>query len=290
MLIKEIFEPDEQDVQLAKPFNIDKFNKARERRFFSDAPLTGGGIYATGLSSKTDPSEYIKMSNSPTKLSDDAFYNYVQTIKNVIGSNPYFPYIRTVVVGKDPTGMTKTYYRMPKLFHYHERIINIEMLMAIAERTFSLASSLFNTKVWQNANQYLTNEETKDAIWRTVIIDNLNQLVNQIADTYNQEYKYNLYLWKRNKKQTNQNLNLDELKKNFDIQFNNWFINSVSKRQWSTDDQYLIQALAIIVSLMNTNDYTLDITADNVMIRLTAQGPQLVLNDPIHDDLRSIIT
>ena len=40
---------------------------------------------------------------------------------------------------------------------------------------------------------------------------------------------------------------------------------------------------------MRTEEYMLDITADNVMIRLTAQGPQLVLNDPIHDNLRSIV-
>lgn len=289
MLIKEIFEPEEQNVQLSKPFDIAKFNQARERRFFSDAPLSSGGMYATGMPSQTDPSEYIKISNSPTILNQDAFYNYIQKIKNLIGANPYFPYIRTVVVGRDPGGVAKTYYRMPKLFQYSNPIINIEMLKAIAERTFELAPSLFNTEYWRQTNKILSNNEMKETIWRSVIIDNLRQLFDSIVDKYDQEYKFNLYKWKQNKQQRDQKRNLDVLRKNFDLQFNKWFIDSVQKVKWPTEDQYLIQAIAIIVTLMRSGEFILDITADNVMIRLTAQGPQLVLNDPIHDNLRSII-
>lgn len=289
MLIKEIFEPEEQDVQLSKPFDIAKFNRQREKKFFSDAPLTSGGMYATGIPSQTDPSEFVKMSNSPTILDQDAFYRYVQTIKSSIGSNPYFPYIRKVVVGKDPTGMAKTYYKMPKLFNYKDPEINIDMLQAMAEKTFKLSASLFNTRVWQQSNQYLTKNEVKEKIWREVIITNLSQLFHSILDRYDQEYKLNSYLWRRNKKQTNQTADIDTAKKLFDMQFNTWFINMIAKVDWPTDDSYLVQAIAIIATLMRTQDFQLDITADNVMIRLTAQGPQLVLNDPIHDNLRSII-
>jgi hypothetical protein len=282
MLVKEIFEPDEPEIQLSKPFNIAKFNQAREKRFFSDAPLTGGGMYASGFPSKTDPTEFVKVSHSPTILSQDAYYNYIQTIKNSIGTNPYFPYIRTVAVGRDPTGMAKTYYKMPTLLHYYNPNINRGMLQVLASKIFPLAAGMFQTKVWQRNVQNLTRDEQKQEIWLNAIVNPLKDVANQIKDLYEKTWRYNYE--KFNQKKTS-----GETIDQFKSEFSQWFVNWAKQQKWPTNDTELIEALAIIVSLAELKKFKFDIVADNLMIRLIPQGPQLVLNDPIHDNLLSIV-
>lgn len=282
MFLYEIFEPQEREIALNKPFNIAKFNQERERRFFSDAPLTGGGMYATGFPSKSDPSEFVKVSNSPTLLSDDAYYNYIQTIKHSIGSNPYFPYIRTVAVGKDPTGMAKTYYKMPALVHFNDPNITRGILQVLATKMFPMAAGMFQTNIWKRNVENLSRSEQKEEIWRKAIVDPLVDLANQFTDLYQKTWQHNYEKFLRSR-------HPGETAEQYKIDFSQWFVDWAKKQRWATNDASLVEAMAIIVSLTQLKNFKFDIVPDNVMIRLTAQGPQLVLNDPIHDSLRSII-
>lgn len=277
MFLSEIFEPIEKDVKLAEPYNMARLNQRRQDKFFTDAPLSGGGMYSAVTPTTGTEQDVAKASHMPTSLKDDAFYNYVQSIKHRIGTNPYFPYIRSVTLAKDPTGLTKTIYRMPQLVKGDDPRLTRGIVISLATRTVPELETYFNSDYWQNSLSGYNKEEQKKFIWRA-LAEKLRGVVDEIANLYHKTWLHNISKF-QNKQTTEANI----------TEFNKWFGEMVQTKKWAVTDPKLIEALTIIAILSIMGNFKFDFEHDNIMIRLLNTGPQLVLNDPIHDSLRSII-
>ena len=111
MRIQEIIEPEVNVKQQAKPFDMDKLNKAAEKQWRNPEK----GKFSKGKENSKDPFMFDKTSLLPSELEDDAYYNYIMAAKPYMKSNPYFPRVYDITLTKDPSGKIIPKYSIEKL-------------------------------------------------------------------------------------------------------------------------------------------------------------------------------
>lgn len=153
MKIFEIIEPQELEKKSYKNFNPE-ISRQTQASIELDRP--NYGRYSKGTQDPTDPHQFRKTPHQPLELAKDAYYNYVQAIKPLMQSNPYFPRVYKITVAKDKQGQTKPSYSLETL---HPNIVNpegdivridheqqVQALQAVADRMFHNAPEFNGSK------------------------------------------------------------------------------------------------------------------------------------------------
>jgi hypothetical protein len=216
-------------------------------------PTIGRGAYAAVQ--QTDDPFVVRKKSAVSTLSDspDAYMSYVNTIRQYMKQNPFFPRVYRVKV--QTSGITqRPSYDTERLHPY--TVLDHTVLTEMALRYFpELERELANTK---NA----------DTIW-----DILSKEVERTARDIGRYLRATQF-------RSLSISDITDLKKMQEL-----IPEFVSKmqNQLPTFDPQLVEALTLIACVTATNPirYNLDMHSGNSMIRLTSAGPQLVFTDPI---------
>ena len=118
MKITEIIEPQEVEKKSYRDFNPDI---SRQTQASIELDRDNYGRYAKGTPDRKDPLTFRKTPHQPSKLEQDAYYQYVKAAAPLMKSNPYFPRVYKITVNKDSLGQTKPSYNLETL---HPNIVN----------------------------------------------------------------------------------------------------------------------------------------------------------------------
>lgn len=88
-----------------------------------------GGAYAKVSNDPESLHGVVKSLHTPTRFSDDAYFQYVKAIKPYMGENPFLPRIYLVNITKDSKGNMVPDYHMEKLLELGD--LNIRELLSI---------------------------------------------------------------------------------------------------------------------------------------------------------------
>ena len=112
MLINEIIDPEISKREIKSPMNLPRMIKAKDRREYSS---DAAGAYAYGSEVTGDPHLYSKKSFMPSRLEQDAYYQYIKAAGPHMGENPYLPRVYKINVIADPLYRYKPSYKLEKL-------------------------------------------------------------------------------------------------------------------------------------------------------------------------------
>jgi hypothetical protein len=212
-----------------------------------DTDKPGTGADAIGWPSD-DPHIWIKQSTNPIqldKLSNDPTYHWIQNIKHHIPDNPYLPRTYITDLKTDDHGNIWPQYHIETLIHgtdYAEKATTQTQPNAVNKESLNaMASRMWRHPDWIKTAPYTP---TISAQSNTHIIwRKCCAMIRNIIETNNIPQAKNVRL---------------------------------------KPDPLLMQAIKLVQKTVNENPlWITDLHANNFMIRLTAHGPQLVINDPV---------
>lgn len=207
------------------------------------------GAFAVGKPTD-DPHIFRKQTVDPTNINNDPTYLYIRAIEPFIDSNPYFPKTYVLDLRKDAQGAIRPAYDVETLIHgtnYSETApVPIQDQGYTKESIYWMAARMYGNEDWIKAAPTtftLPNKEDpkKDAQYVWEKAARLFRLLFKEYPTLDTAKQYNLKL-----------------------------------------DPKLLQSMDLIKRLMAKHpDFQDDLHVNNLMIRRTNLGPQMVINDPL---------
>ena len=240
-------------------WNPDPQNRRIGTGFISktDDSVLGQGLHSV-VSKTDDPFTVRKQSRyskSDEEYDKDAYASYINTIRNLIGQNPYFPRVYRVKTTRSPR-KSMSDYDIETLHQWDN--LDIESLSSLVLRYFPALES----KVKQ-IRQYPKNAEAY--IW-ALLTDKMSGLAGTILGRIRRKLE----------------------KADGDLSLIQQSIPSLVQDMQAKFPQFepeLIEALTIIASVAmiepDNPKGSFDMHSANSMIRFTNVGPQLVFSDPL---------
>lgn len=223
----------------------------KEIQDLEDTPLDKPerGAYAVG-NPTYDPHVFHKQTISATDLKNDPTFQYIKAIQPYIDSNPYFPKTYTVDIKLDRNGQPHPQYHVESLVHGTDYSKQAE--------TPTQGEGYTGDSFYWMANRMYGNENWIKAAPMTAIMS-----------MHKKPLKVPQYVWAK----------LAALYRLLYKEYPN--MSTATKYNLELDPK-LVQAIKLIKKLENSNPlFTDDQHANNLMIRRTSIGPQLVINDPL---------
>lgn len=260
MKLHEIVSPSDLKPKITKLTGAQRYDKVNAK----NTEKLGMGTNSSTSVNPDDPQTAYKTSHlfSKNDLDAEPYYKYLQLIlkSNRMENNPYFPKIYKVKVNQFTHGAT------PEKDPLHGYDVEMERLVPL--------NSLTSKEL-----EYLGDK----------MFYEFDNLVKFMHTTMDRTPRYEKQYYKRNPIVTSS----DKLSASIAISLNN-IIRRTSLPMTQIKDPLLKQALLFIKSFIIKNErpttfrgskvpkhYVPDIKGDNIMVRRSPTGPQLVLVDPI---------
>jgi hypothetical protein len=221
----------------------------------ADDSILGQGLHSV-VSKTDDPFTVRKQSRyANDEYRKDAYASYINTIRNLIGQNPYFPRVYKVTTKRTPK-KSMSDYDMESLHKWDN--LDIESLSSLVLRYFPALESDVDKlrQLPKDANEY---------IW-ALLTDRMSRLARTILNRIRNKLEY-----------TDGDLSL--------IQQSIPSLVQDMQAKFPQFEPELIEALTIIASVAMIDPDnpigSFDMHSANSMIRFTSVGPQLVFSDPL---------
>lgn len=230
---------------------IDRLHQEWTRARRRDGQLLGAGAFGHVYGYNKDPGTAEKISNPERvkSLSDDAYYLYLDMLSHNerMQNNPFFPKVYSLKTWKDKIGRVMYDVKMEKLQPLN--VLSSEQIIVMGKR-------------------YFTNFE------------------NKFNAALKREIQWKAYTRPRSDKplsDSQKDMNEDALKNAATRAIASCLDESIKEGVTThIKDSLLRQAMVLIRGiLIRKEDKMNDIHANNIMVRLSPSGPQLVITDPV---------
>jgi hypothetical protein len=222
-----------------------------------DDRVLGQGLHSV-VSKTDDPFTVRKQSrysNASDQFDKDAYASYINTIRNLIGQNPYFPRVYRVKTTRSPRKSISD-YDIETLHAWNN--LDIESLSSLVLRYFPALES--------NVKQIRQLPKDAEAYLWALLTDKMQGLARTILSRIRGKLE----------------------KADGDLSLIQQSIPGLVQDMQAKFTQFepeLIEALTIIASVAMIEPYnpkgSFDMHSANSMIRFTSVGPQLVFSDPL---------
>lgn len=252
-LISEIVDTRVKQRKMTVPFDLQNLRR-KSNKYTPDSPM---GAYVRGKIDPRDPGVFHTISHFPMHLKNDAKLNYILAIRKLIDDNPYFPRTYLVNLRRDSTGLVKPEYKQ-------EKLVSPNKIIELAAKEGESEKTLVSAEAIMDMGERLFPE----------LEEPYRRLRDFIEGTREKGDYYD---------------SLDATSRAWNV-LTDKILDLLRGGVDSTDPRLNeVREVVMRLKLKNTN-FDVDMHDDNIMLRMTNKGPQLVITDPLYDkDFRSQI-